>query len=133
MLTQTLDIASSSLDQVVKANSTILLSMSDVAKVKIAGITYVGQGETLWLWAGIARGSKILYETRQNGTVLMYPVILPTAREPTSMKVDIDLVLTPVNPQPGTADAIIIVSSRKSLARPAWRLRAVWLDQFLLY
>ena len=132
MLTQTLDI-SSSLDQVVQANSTLLLSIGDAAKVKIAGIAYVGRGETLWIWAGIARGSRILYETRQNGSVLMYPVVLPTASEPTDMKVDIELTLTPVNPQPGTADAIIIVSSHKSLARPAWRLRAVWLDQFLLY
>jgi hypothetical protein len=132
MLMQTLDVSSVT-DQVVQASSTILLSIGSDASVKILQIIYVGQGETLWLWAGISRGSKILYETRQNGTVLMYPVVLPTAREPTSMKVDIDLVLIPVNPQPGTADAIIIVSSRKSLARPAWRLRAVWLDQFLLY
>ena len=132
MLTQSLDISSVP-DQVVQASSTILLPVDSSVSVKISQIVYVGQGETLWLWAGIARGSRILYETKQNGIVLMYPVILPTAREPTSMKVDIDLVLVPVNPQPGTADAIIIVSSRKSLARPSWRLRAVWLDQFLLY
>jgi len=110
-----------------------LLSVCTTMHIRINAINYVGRGETLYIWAGITRGSRVLYETRQGNNLLMYPVILPTAKEPTNMKVDIDLELVPVNPQPGTADAIIIVSSSKSLARPKWRLRAIWIDRFLIY
>ena len=132
LLAQNLDVSSQP-NIVVKASSTLLLSSDSNATVSINGIDYVGQGETLYIWAGISRGSKVLYETRQHNNVLMYPVVLPSVSKLTNMIVNIDLVLTPVNPQPGTADAIIIVSHRKSLARPNWRLRAMWLDQFLIF
>jgi hypothetical protein len=120
-------------DQIIRATNTILLPLNGRITVTISQLTYRGEGETLYIWAAISQHEKILFETRQSGSILLYPIVVPSTKQPTVMNIDVELELEPVNPCPGTADGIVIISSAKSLSRPAWRLRAMWLDQFMVY
>lgn len=122
-------------DIVGTASSTLLAPIGVPITVAVSSLTYVGQGGQVYLWAGIVQDNRVVYETRVRRTTTFHLVDLPSYPEVTRYEISAELTMHPGPNKPGSGvvDAMVLVLSRKSLARDVWLLRAVWLEQFLLY
>lgn len=122
-----------SADSIAASDKTIMVPVGSPVTITITGITYEGKGEKLWLWAGLVQQGVLIYETRTAKGVSLYPISMPSQSEPVTVSIEAELSLIPVKRYTGLADAIVLVLNKRNLARPAWRLRAIWLDKYLIY